>query len=107
MGGDHRLVGGHRRQAVRQRRARRGVSRPVRAADRFDKHVDLAGCSERRRIVVKRSLLHAGAAFAPTQSADRDDGDVASRARGQIVSPPLQKTGQGPANGAHARETDP
>ena len=107
VGGDHRLVGGHHRQTARQRRARGGIGRPVRAADRFDEHVDIAGRGERRRIVVERSLLQAEAAFAPAEGADRDDGDVASRARGQVVSPPLQKARQGPADGAHAREADP
>ena len=90
-----------------KRRARRGVGRPVRAADHFDEHVDFAGRGERRRIVEERRLLQAGAAFAPAEGADRDDGDVASRARGQVVSPPLHEARQGPADGAHAREADP
>jgi hypothetical protein len=94
-------------RAARQRRARGGVGRPVRAADRFDEHVDLAGRGERGRVVVKGSLLQAGAAFAPIEGADRDDGDIASRARGEIVSPPLHKARQSPADGAHAREADP
>ena len=107
VGGDHRLVGGHHRQAARQRGARRRIGRPVRAADRFDEHIDLAGGGERRRIVEEGGLLQAGAAFAPAERADRDDGDVAPRARRQVVSPPLHKARQSPADGAYAREADP
>jgi hypothetical protein len=52
-------------------------------------------------------LLQAGAAFAAIEGADRDDGDIAPRARGEIVSPPLHKARQRASDGAHARQADP
>ena len=91
MGGDHRLVGSHHRQAAGQRRARRCVSRPVGAADRFDEDVDLAGRGQRRRVVEERRLLEARAAFGPAERANRDDDDVATGARREVVSPSLQQ----------------
>ena len=70
------------------------MSDPVRAADQFDEHVDVAGGREFARIGEEGDFAKIEAAIPLRPRADGDDDDVAARASGEIRATPLQQPHQ-------------